>query len=116
MLKTFNTRGLGAGSFFKILYIGNFVWLLIATAIAGLMAWLLPHSAAAVEEHQYALATGPLGLLIMFVLSPIWALIVSFFQWISIGLGFWIWTRFRHVCLTVSVVDECCDKNDGQCY
>lgn len=116
MLKTFNTRGLGAGSFFKILYIGNFVWILIATIVAGLIAWFMPHSATATAEQQYAVTHGPLGLIIMVVLSPLWALIAAFSQWISIGLGFWIWTRFRHVCLTVSVIDECCDKNDGQCH
>lgn len=116
MLKSFETRGMSAGSFYKILFLGNFVWLLITAIVLGVIGWAMPHSIYAFGQHEYAFMGGFLGLVIAVVLSPIYAAFVALAQWIFIGFGFWLWTRFKTVNLCISVVKEgCCDTTKPGC-
>ncbi len=113
MLKAFETKGMGAGSFYKILLVGNLVSMFIFAIVFGLIAWLMPHSNVAAQEHQFSFMGGFLGFIILVVLSPVYAVITSFFQWLFIGFGLWLWTRFKTVTIYLSVVGaDCCAPKD----
>ena len=88
-----STTGLTAGSLFKFLLIGNLFGLMAFYVAMGILA-----ACGFGEVDAFGtIVDGPMALLASIVMWPIIATIKTFLDWVVIGFGYWIYSRWAVV-------------------
>lgn len=95
-MKTIITRGLSAGSLFKLLFFGSFIPLFLLGVISGISAYMGYNAIMLNEQYVYG-STGLLTGIAFGIISPF---IFSILMWILLVIGLWLWTRFTTIDLT----------------
>jgi hypothetical protein len=90
------TKGLSAGSLYKILFIGNVFSLGPVIVIMGILSLFdLSH----IQFGETTL-TGIYGFLASLILAIIIPLISALTNWVILGFGLWVYHRFGHLKIT----------------
>lgn len=95
-MKTITTRGLAAGSLFKLLFLGSFIPFFLFGVLAGIGAFFGQDYVMVNDNYQY----GILGLIWGIVIGILLPLLLSALVWILLFIGLWLWTRFKPIDLT----------------
>src|SRR5579871_2511531 len=96
-MKTIETRGLSAGSLYKLLFIGLLPPIFIFSFACG-MASLFGYSTVTFNDHY---VYGLKGLVTSILLGIFIPIILSAFLWCLISIGVWIWTSIKKINLTL---------------
>ena len=88
-----STTGLTAGSLFKFLLIGNLFGLMAFYVAMGILA----ACGFGKVDAFGTIVDGPIALLASIVMWPIIATIKTFLDWVVIGFGYWIYSRWAVV-------------------
>lgn len=97
MLQSLQTRGLSAGSIFRILFIG----LLYSMGPLLIIAAIFSYFGAHVITFNSAYVTGLKGLLTGIIMVPLFPLLFSSVLFIFITFGLWLYTRFSDFKITI---------------
>ncbi|MCH9644996.1 MAG: hypothetical protein K0U29_07045 [Gammaproteobacteria bacterium] len=110
-LQSFKTRGLSAGSLFKLLLVGYLCSVGLLMVIGGIFAlfgadifYVYHHLSATQNDLHYV--TGVKGLLFGVIGAPIISLISAAINWVFIGFGQWLYTRFKHIYYNLKISDK----------
>lgn len=96
-MQTIKSRGLSAGSLFKLLFFGLLIPLFLFCTACGIASYFGYSTITLNNQFVY----GGEGLLAGIIMGLVFPLIMSFILWILISIGLWIWTRFRTIDLTI---------------
>lgn len=96
-MKTIETRGLSAGSLYKLLFIGLVIPLFFFSLCCGI-ASLFGYDTVSFN-NQYV--HGIQGLVVGLVLGIILPAIMSAFLWVPMIIGIWLWTRVKTLTLNL---------------
>lgn len=95
-MKTLTTRGLSAGSLYKLLYIGLAIPFFIIGLATGLAAFFGKDAVTYNDQYVY----GVKGLIVGVVSGILSPILTAIGLWILMMIGIWLWTRFKPIDLT----------------
>jgi hypothetical protein len=99
MKETVNTRGLSAGSLFKIVFVGYFLSLGPILLLFGVLSIFGSETVRLNDEPVKGIA----GFLLSLVMIPIFVVAASVITWLLLASGNWLYTRWRNI--TISYTD-----------
>lgn len=91
MLETIRTRGLSAGTLFKLLFTGYF----FSVGPVILFCGVLSIFGYGTISYDGQVITGLKGFLTSLVMIPVFSLAFALANWILISFGLWVYTRFN---------------------
>lgn len=92
-MNSINTRGLSAGSLFKLLFFG----FLIPVFIWGLGCGIAAYFGYNTVMFNDAYVHGATGFVTGLILGLVLPLILSIVNWVILVIGLWLWTRFKTI-------------------
>lgn len=98
---TLTTTGLRFKSLFKLLFIGYLIPIWVFTIVVGCASYFGAHT---INVNQ-GYVMGWKGLLYGIFFGPLFTLFAAFVNSVFIGLGVWVYTRFRYVSLSLKTTD-----------
>ena len=107
MDKRITTRGIRAGSLFKILFIGHAFSFGLLVVLMGVFSFFGYETVILQGNPVF----GVTGLVSGVFSAAIFALLFSFFNWLFILTGNWLYTRFRPYDITINAVDNLDEKS-----
>jgi len=96
-MKTIESRGLSAGSLYKLLFIGLLIPLFIFSVACG-VASFFGYSTVTFNDQQ---VFGLKGLIVGSILGIVIPVIMAAILWCLMAFGVWAWTRVRKINLTI---------------
>lgn len=96
-MQTIKSRGLSALSLYKLLCCGLFVPIFLFALGCGIASMFGYSTVSFNGEFVY----GMQGMIVSVVLGLLLPIFMAFFLWIIIGIGVWLWTRFRTIDLSI---------------
>ena len=96
-MKTISTRGLSAGSLYKLLFIGLLTPLFIFGLACGVASFFGYSTVTFNGEHVYGLK----GLIVGSIIGITLPVLMAAFLWCLIAFGLWVWTRMKTINLTL---------------
>lgn len=100
MLQELQTKGLSAGSLYKILLLGFLFSLGPLFIIAAICSYFGAH----VLTLNGIYVIGLKGLITGFIMAPVFPLLFSSIFFIFIAFGLWLYTRFRTLNIKIKTV------------
>lgn len=89
------TRGLSAGSLFKLLFCGLIIPLFVFGLICGIAAFFGSDTVSFNDQFVH----GGTGLLAGVILGVVLPAVLSAVLWVILEIGLWLWTRFAWITL-----------------
>lgn len=96
-MNTLETKGLAAGSLYKLLFIG----LLIPVGIFGLGCGIASFFGYSTVYLNDVYVYGLKGLIAGGIIGVVLPALMSGFLWIFVGFGLWVWTRVSTITLSI---------------
>lgn len=96
-MQSIQSRGLTAGSLYKVLCVG----LLIPLFILGVAFGIASYFGASVVAQQGVYVYGLKGLVTGMIFGIILPIILSAVLWVVIGVGIFLWTRVKTLTLNI---------------
>ena len=96
-MKTIESKGLSAGSLYKLLFIGLLTPLFIFGLGCGIASYFGYSTVSFNDQHVYGLK----GLLTGCVIGIMLPIMMAAFLWCLTAFGIWVWTRFKKINLTL---------------
>lgn len=96
-MKEMVTRGLAAGSLYKLLFIGLLIPVFIFSFLCGVASYFGHATVSINGVYVYGLK----GLAVGSILGVVLPIILSAFLWCIIGFGVWIWCLMRKITLVI---------------
>ena len=92
-MEIIKTKGIAATSLFKYLLIGYLFSLGLIIFIFAILSLFGAH----VISYNNVYYTGVKGLIIGLIMIPVFSVIFAVINWICIGFGTWLWSRFKSI-------------------
>ncbi len=96
-MNTMETKGLSAGSLYKLFFIG----LLIPLGLFGLGCGIASFFGYSTVYLNDAYVFGFKGLIVGAIIGVILPALMSAFLWVIMGFGLWVWTRVSTITLSI---------------
>lgn len=96
-MQTIQSRGLTAGSLYKLLCCGLFAPIFLFAFGCGIASMLGYSTVSFNGEFVY----GVQGMIVSLVIGTVLPVVMAFFLWVVIGFGVWVWTKFKKINLSV---------------
>jgi hypothetical protein len=95
-MTTIITKGLSASTLLKIIFIGLSISIGSFSLVAGISSLFGAQTVVVFGEVK----TGVMGLVYSLLIGVPFLIISTFFVWISILFGNWVYTRFQNISIT----------------
>ncbi len=96
-MTTIKSRGLSAGSLYKIIYLGLSLPVFLLGLACGISSYFGHQTVTLNNQYVY----GVKGLITGIVIGIVVPIILSAFMWVFMYISIWVWTRVRFISLTV---------------